>query len=152
MLAHKESYHLYQAWGGWVSDKYLTEHSDILKNILPGDVVLADIAFDIADSIGFYCGELKRCAFTNGKLQLSRCRKSQEDCFSLNLCRASNWITSKYIAFLPLDYLIAAANGLCTIDIMAVVCCTFSNLCDSVVPIEWGSVKNTYQRRVIISV
>ena len=25
-----------------VSDKYLTEHSDFLRNILPGDIVLTD--------------------------------------------------------------------------------------------------------------
>ena len=57
--------------GVWVSDKYLTEHSDFLKNILPGDVVLADRGFDIAGSIGFYCGELKIPSFTKGKPQLS---------------------------------------------------------------------------------
>ena len=56
-----------KAWGGRVSDKYLTEHSDFLKNILPEDVVLADRGFDIAGSIRFYCGELKIPAFTKGK-------------------------------------------------------------------------------------
>ena len=42
-----------------------------MKNILPGDVVLVDRGFDIADSIGFYCGKLKIPAFTKGKPQLS---------------------------------------------------------------------------------
>ena len=42
-----------------------------MKNILPGDVVLADGGFDIADSIGFYYGQLKIPAFTKGKPQLS---------------------------------------------------------------------------------
>ena len=60
-----------KAWGGRVSDKHLTEHSYFLKNILPGDVVLADRGFDISGSIGFYCGELKIPSFTKGKLQLS---------------------------------------------------------------------------------
>ena len=50
---------------------------------------------------------------------------------------------------LPLDYLITAENGLCTIDKMAVVCCALSTLCDSVVPIEQGSVKNTHQKTVL---
>ena len=39
-----------KAWGGRVSDQYLTEHSNFLKNILLGDVVLADRGFDIADT------------------------------------------------------------------------------------------------------
>ena len=60
-----------KAWGGRVSDKYLTEHPNFLKNILLGGVVLADRGFDIADSIGFYCGELKIPVFTKGKHQLS---------------------------------------------------------------------------------
>ena len=40
------------SWGGRVSDKHLTENSGILKKLLPGDVVLVDRGFDIADSVG----------------------------------------------------------------------------------------------------
>ena len=40
---------LSDAWGGRVSDKYLTEHSGILDKLLPGNVVLADRGFDISD-------------------------------------------------------------------------------------------------------
>ena len=61
-----------------------------MKNILPGDVVLVDRGFDIADSIGFYCGELKIPAFTKGKPQLSSL-----DGLSSNSRRASNWVTLK---------------------------------------------------------
>lgn len=32
-----------KAWGGRTSDKFLTENCGILKNILPGDLVLADL-------------------------------------------------------------------------------------------------------------
>ena len=62
---------LSKAWIGQVSDKYLTEHSDFLKHILSGDVALVDRGFDIAYSIGLYCGELIIPAFTKGKAQLS---------------------------------------------------------------------------------
>ena len=60
-----------KAWGGRVSDKYLTENSGILKNLLPGDIVLADRGFDIADSVGFHGARLYIPAFTRGKKQLS---------------------------------------------------------------------------------
>ena len=60
-----------KAWGGRTSDKYLTENSTFLNNLLPGDVVLADRGFDIAESVGFYCAEVKTPAFTKGRKQLS---------------------------------------------------------------------------------
>ncbi|XP_033112380.1 uncharacterized protein LOC117113201 [Anneissia japonica] len=60
-----------EGWGGRVSDKYLTEHSDFLDCLLPGDVVLAVRGFDIADSIGSVCAQLQIPAFTKGKCQLS---------------------------------------------------------------------------------
>ena len=34
-----------------MSDVYLTEHCGILKNLVPGDVVLADHGFTIAESV-----------------------------------------------------------------------------------------------------
>ena len=57
--------------GGRVSDKYLTENSGLLRRLLPGDIVLADRGFDIADSVGFYQARLHMPAFTRGKKQLS---------------------------------------------------------------------------------
>lgn len=59
------------AWGGRVSDKHLTENCGLLKNLLPGDIVLADRGFDISESVGFYGAQLKIPAFTRGKSQLS---------------------------------------------------------------------------------
>ena len=58
-------------WGGRVSDKYLTEHSGMLSKLLPGDVVLADRGFDIAESVGMMQATLHLPAFTKGKSQLS---------------------------------------------------------------------------------
>ena len=60
-----------EAWGGRVSDKYLTEHCGIFKTLLPGDVVLADHGFDIAESAGSMQAKLHIPAFTKGKAQLS---------------------------------------------------------------------------------
>ena len=55
-------------WGGRTSDKYVTEHSTLLSNLVPGDTILADCGFDIRDSVGFYCSQLALPAFTKGKL------------------------------------------------------------------------------------
>ena len=41
-------------WGGRVSDKYIVEHSGYLRNLLPGDVILADQGFDVADSVAMF--------------------------------------------------------------------------------------------------
>ena len=60
-----------QAWGGRVSDKYLTEHCGILSKLLPGDILLADRGFDIADSVGMHQAKLHLPAFTRGKEQLT---------------------------------------------------------------------------------
>ena len=60
-----------ETWGGRVSDKHITEHCSILDKIIPGDVILADRGFDIADSVGVMQGCLHIPAFTKGKNQLS---------------------------------------------------------------------------------
>ena len=60
-----------EAWGGRVSDNYLTEHCGVLDKLLPGDVVLADRGFDISDSVGMQQAQLCIPAFTKGKTQLS---------------------------------------------------------------------------------
>ena len=60
-----------KACGGRASGKHVTENSGILRKVLPGDIVLADRGFDIADSLGFYQAKLYIPAFTKGKKQLS---------------------------------------------------------------------------------
>ena len=55
-----------QAWGR-VSDKFLPENFGLLKDLLSGEIVLADKRFDIADSVGSYQVKLYISAFTKGK-------------------------------------------------------------------------------------
>ena len=59
-----------EAWGGRTSDKFLTENCGILKNLLPGDLVLADRGFTVHESVWFYGAEINIPAFTRGKDQL----------------------------------------------------------------------------------
>ena len=58
--------------GGEISDKYIVENSGYLKHLLPGDVVLADRGFDVADSVVPYGATLDIPAFpcTRGCNQL----------------------------------------------------------------------------------
>ena len=57
-------------WGERVSDKHIVEHSGYLSNLLPGDVVLADSGFDVADSVAMLGATLDIPAFTRGCEQL----------------------------------------------------------------------------------
>ena len=62
-----------KGWGGRVSNVHLTEHSDLLQNLLPRDVILADRGFTIQESVGMLCAEVKIATpFTKGKKQLSK--------------------------------------------------------------------------------
>lgn len=58
------------AWGGRASDKQIVENSDFLKNILPGDIVLADRGFLVKESLAVLQAKLLIPAFTKGKDQL----------------------------------------------------------------------------------
>ena len=61
-----------KGWGGRVSDVYLTEHCGILDNLSPGDLVLVGRGFNIHDSAGLFCAEVKLPTFTRGKKQLNK--------------------------------------------------------------------------------
>ena len=55
--------------GGIVSNQQLTESCGILQHLLPGDRVLVDRGFDIAESVGMMEAHFHIPAFTRGKQQ-----------------------------------------------------------------------------------
>jgi hypothetical protein len=59
-----------KGWGGRASDKHITENCGFLDKLLPGDMVLADRGFDISESVGMMCAEVKIPAFTRGRAQM----------------------------------------------------------------------------------
>ena len=129
------------AWGGRVSDKYLTEHCGILKKILPGDIVLADRGFDISDSIGAMQAKLHIPAFTKGKDQLSALEVEETRSIAnvrIHVERVIGCVRQKYTilqATLPIHFVAKRSGELCPlIDRIARVCCALCNVCDSVVP------------------
>lgn len=46
-----------KGWAECISD--ITENSRLLNKLLPGHLILADCGFDIRDSVGLMCGEVK---------------------------------------------------------------------------------------------
>ncbi|KAL3881650.1 hypothetical protein ACJMK2_028062 [Sinanodonta woodiana] len=106
---------LSKAWGGRSSDKKITENCGILNKLLPGDLILADRGFDIAESVGLMCAEIKIPSFTKGLVR------------------------NKYTILqdtLPIDFLLSSEGQDPLINEIVCVCCALTNLCESVVPFD----------------
>ena len=132
---------LSKAWGGRTSDKFITEHSGFLSNLLPGDVILADRGFDIDDSVSLHYAEVKIPDFTKGKqqmppLEVERSRKIAN--VRIHVERVIGNIRKEFSLLnsqLPIDFLMKKDNAeYSTIDKIVTICCALCNLCDSVVP------------------
>ena len=132
-----------ESWGGHVSDKYLTEHCGILKKLLPGDVILADRGFDIADSVGVMKAQLNIPAFTKGKNQLSALEIEETRTIAnvrIHVERVIGNVRQKYPILqntLPIHF-VHKRDGEDTplVDRIVRVCCALVNVCDSVVPYD----------------
>ena len=131
-----------KAWGGRTSDKWITEQCGILKNLLPGDVILADRGFNIKENAALYCAEVKIPSFTRGKKQLEAfgvesTRKIAS--VRIHVERVIGLVRRKYKILqstLPTDYLSNIdSDGLTTIDKITIVACSLTNICSSVVPL-----------------
>ena len=131
-------------WGGRVSDKYLTHQSGFLRLLEPGDTVLADRGFDIADDIGLHGGDLAIPAFTRGKSQLTQ----REVEFSQRLARVRIHV-ERVIGLMKNKYTILQGtlpvslvkhkdkdshSELANVDKILIACAALTNLCPSVVP------------------
>ncbi|XP_065894965.1 uncharacterized protein [Dysidea avara] len=132
-----------KCWGGRVSDKYLTDHCGLLGKLLPGDVVLADRGFDIAESVGLMQASLHIPAFTRGKQQLSAIEiedTRQIANVRIHVERVIGCVRQKYSILrstVPINFVTKRANEEVPIlDHIVRVCCALNNLCDSVVLFE----------------
>lgn len=131
-----------QGWGGRTSDKHVMEHCGILNKLNPGDTVLADRGFDIADSVGIMGAELKIPTFTKGKKQLSgedveKTRRIAN--VRIHVERVIGSLRQKYTILqgtLPIDYVYVSDTKATTLDKICLVCCALTNMCPSVVPFQ----------------
>ena len=132
-----------EAWEGHASDKYITEHCGILKKLLPGDVILADREFDIAESVGTIQARLHIPAFTKGKSQLSALEVEETRSIAnirIHVERVVGLVRQKYTILqstLPIQFVIKrAGEDTPVIDRIIRVCCALTNVCDSVVSFD----------------
>lgn len=130
-----------KAWGGRVSDKNLTEHSTLLRKLLPGDIVLADRGFDIADSVGFCQARLHFPEFTKGKKQLSAAKTEMTrkiENVRIHVERLIGLVRRKYTILkgtLPIQVLTTRpGDELSPIDEIVNVYYALTNLSESIVP------------------
>ena len=136
-----------QSWGGRTSDKYLTVKSGILNKLLPGDLVLADHGFTIAESVMFQQTQLTIPAFTKGKDQLDpvdveKTRGIANVCIHVE--RVIGLLRRKYTilsGILPIDYLMSSPGGsqeeaTPMIDRIINVSAALVNLCPGIVPLD----------------
>ena len=130
------------AWGGRASDKHITENCGILNKLLPGDVVLADRGFDIAESVGAMQAKLHIPAFTKGKSQLSPLEVEETRSIAnvrIHVERVIGVVRQKYTILqntLPLQFVSTKDGDDPPIDRIIRVCCALTNCCDSVVPFD----------------
>ena len=111
-----------QAWGGRTSDKYLTENCGLLDKLMPGDMIMADRGFTIAESVGLNQAKLVIPAFTKGKTQLDPVNVEKTRGIAsvrIHVERVIGLLRRKYTILqstLPTDFLICNESGLTRIQ------------------------------------
>ena len=118
-----------------MSDKNLTQQSDFLQYIEPGDTILADRGFNINDDISVHGGTLIIPAFTRGKTQLSQQdveRSKELSKVRVHVERIIGMLKSKYTILqgtLPIDVIKHNEDTeVANIDKILVVCSALTNI------------------------
>lgn len=106
--------------------------------------MLADRVFNVEDSVGLYAASLKIQAFTKGKLQLSTQEVEETSKIAsvrIHVERVIGLVRRKYQILqsraMPIEHMVVKpGETMALIDKIAVICCAFTNLSNSIVPIE----------------
>ncbi len=116
-------------------DKHITENCGLLNKLLPGDLVLADRGFDIKDSVGMMCAEVKIPAFIKSRCQLDA--KNVEDTraiahLRIHVERVLGSLRNKYTLLhntIPICLLLPCKDEeLTLLDKIVNVCCFLVNV------------------------
>ena len=136
-----------EAWGGRTSDKYLTENCGLLDKLMPGDMIMADRGFTIAESVGMKQAQLVIPAFTKGKTQLDPVDVEKTRGIAsvrIHVERVIGLLRRKYTILqgtLPTDFLICnesrtPESKVPLIDRIIRVCSALVNLCPPIIPFD----------------
>ena len=127
-------------WGGRVSDKQLTQESSFLNYLDPGDVVLADRGFTVAEDIAIHGARLEIPPFTRGKDQLSQREvelAKQLSQVRIHVERVIGLLKNKYTILkgpLPVNLLKHKGDKeFANIDKLLIVCCALCNLHNGII-------------------
>ena len=122
------------------------EHCGMLKNVRPGDLVMADRGFTIEENLSLYQAKLAILAFSKGKSQSDPVSVEKTRGIAnvrIHVERVIGLLRQKYSVFqtiLPIDYLLCSdkqGNRRCPmVDGLIRVCCALISLCPSVVPFD----------------
>lgn len=141
---HGSLTYIWKGWGGRTSDKLLTECCGILNNLLPGDTVLADRGFTIADAVRIHRAQPEVPAFMKGKRQLTawEVEKTQKIAnIRIHVERVIGLLRRKHaiLASIIPTGLVRTRSGNTTTQQgkIVAVCSALNNLSKSVVPFQW---------------
>jgi len=105
--------------------------------------VLADQGFDISDSVGMMQARLHMPVFTRGKSQLTALEVENTRTIAnvrIHVERVIGLVRQKYSVLkgiLPIEFVTTKPGQDCPhIDKIVRICCSLSNLCDSIVPFD----------------
>ena len=135
-----------EAWGGRVSDKFLTENCAFLEKLIPGDMVIADRGFTVTESVGLRQAKLVIPAFTRGKAQLDPVDVEETRGIAnvrIHVERVIGLLRRKYTILegtLPTDFLICnhenSDRRIPLVDNIIRVCAALVNFCPPIVPFD----------------
>ena len=128
--------------GGRTSDKHLTENCGFLNHLLPGDLILADRGFNIAETLGSCSASLKIPAFTKGRSQLSALDAEITRGLAavrIHVERVIGMTRQKYTMLgstIPNTLCVADSTGLTTLDKIVQVASALTNLSPPIVAFD----------------
>jgi len=130
-----------KGWGGRTSDKHVVEQCGIMNLLLPGDSIMVDRGFPIADILALYSVRLSIPPFTRGKKQLSPKEVEQGRRISalrIHVERVIGLVRRKYSILqstIPISLLYhAAETQFTTLDKIVRVSCALCNTNGPIVP------------------
>ncbi len=131
-----------KGYGGRCSDKFVVEHSNFLRNLLPNDLVLADRGFDIEEMVAGVLALLGIPAFTKGKSQLEpialELTRKLASC-RIHVERVIGNVRCKFLILegtIMLCMLEADDEGFTQLDKIVAVCCALTNMSPSIIPFD----------------